>query len=87
MAKFTRNRLKNKITYLLQQYFELCPYKLSKKYDADIIWLQELDSKNRTLLWMDLINNNKYKLFYLKHTNKKQDGLLLAYKHSKYKQY
>eukprot|EP01084_Bolivina_argentea_P165287 287154_1 len=61
--------------------------KLFKNYDADIICLQELDSKNETLLWMDLLNNNKYKLFYSQRTNKKQDGLLLAYKHSKYKQY
>ncbi len=32
-------------------------------------------------------NNEKYKLFYSKKSNKKQDGLLIAYKHTKFKTY
>ena len=62
------------------------------KCDGDIICLQEIDKPSQTLKWMNLKKendgiDNEYKVFYNKRTNKKQDGLIIAYKHQKYKQY
>lgn len=61
--------------------------KILKKCDGDIIALQEIDKPSKTLKWMQLRNNDKYKIFYNKRTNKKQDGLLLGYRTNKYKLY
>merc|ERR1712187_134713 len=54
--------------------------------NADIIALQEVDNPTETLQWINLCST-KYHTMYHKRTNKKQDGLCLAFNKQKFKFY
>ena len=58
-----------------------------RECNADIIALQEVDQIDDSLKWMDLQHSSEYHTFYQQRSNKKQDGLILGFKPTKYQLY